>query len=293
MSADHAEIFERHRARLFGVAYRMLGSRADADDVLQESYLRWHGCDIASVQSPEAWLVTTATRLCLDRLRDARQERERYVGPWLPEPIATDTLPSPELQLELAHEVSVAFLAVLERLAPEERAVFLLREVFDYDYTEIAAMLGRTEAACRQMVHRARARVREGRPRFSIAAEMRERLLERFIAAAASGNRDAVMALLAEDGEYVSDGGGKVYAALRVLKGPERIARLFYCIARRNPHIAYRLIRVNGELGVLALQDGRVYSVLSFAMGADRIAGIYVMRNPDKLAGISIADFGK
>jgi RNA polymerase sigma-70 factor, ECF subfamily len=276
--------FESLRPRLFGIAYRMLGSRADAEDVLQDAFLRWRDSDLDAVRSHEAWLVTVVTRLCLDRLRSAKREREAYVGPWLPEPIMTDHLASPELRLELANEVSVAFLAVLERLGPEKRAAFLLREVFDYDYPEIARMLDKGEAALRQMVHRAREEVRDARPRFSVAAETHGRLLEKFISAASSGDRVAVMALLAEDVEYVSDGGGKVPAALKVLHGPERIGRLYFSIARSFPGVAYRLIRVNGELGAVSVLDGRLFSVLSFRVDGERVAGIYVIRNPDKLA---------
>lgn len=287
-----AEIFEKHRARLFGVAYRMLGSRADADDVLQDAWLRWHGTDIAGIESHEAWLVTIVTRLCLDRLRSAKQDRERYIGPWLPEPILVDRMPSPELRLELADEVSVAFLALLERLGPEKRAAFLLHEVFDYDYPEIAQMLGKSEPALRQLVHRAREEVRAGRPKFSVAEDVRERLLEKFMAAASSGDRTAVMALLKEDAEYISDGGGKVYAALKVLHGAERIGRLFYSIARSFPGLTWRAIRVNGELGVANIAGDKLHSIISFQFDGDRIAGIYTMRNPDKLAGISVHDFG-
>ncbi len=202
-----AEVFESHRPRLFGVAYRMLGTRTDAEDILQDAYLRWHQSATKDIQSPVAFLVTITTRLCLDRLRDLKEEREQYVGPWLPEPIV-DKL-SPEMQREFADEVSVAFLVVLERLGPEERAAFLLHEVFDYDYPEVAQMLGKSEPACRQMVHRARARVLESRPRFAVTAESRERLLEKFLAAAGTGDRKAVMALLAEEVECMADGGGK------------------------------------------------------------------------------------
>lgn len=287
-----AEVFESHRPRLFGVAYRMLGSRSDAEDVLQDTYLRWHQTAAEDIQSPVAWLVTITTRLCIDRLRLVKQEREQYVGPWLPEPIVEDHVTSPEMQRELAEEVSVAFLAVLERLGPEERAAFLLYEVFDYDYLEVAQMLGKAEPACRQMIHRARARVRESRPRFSVATESRERLLEKFLAAAGSGDRNAVMALLAEEVEYVSDGGGKVVAALKVLRGPERIGRLYYCIARRFIGLSYRLIRVNGELGAVSMMDGHIHSILSFVTEGERISGIYAIRNPDKLAGIALRNLG-
>ena len=218
-----AEVFQSHRPRLFGIAYRMLGSRADAEDLLQDAYLRWHQSATEDIHSPIAFLVTITTRLCLDRLRELRQEREHYVGPWLPEPIVEDQFPSPGMQLELADEVSVAFLAVLERLGPEERAVFLLHDVFDYDYPEVAQMLGKAEATCRQIIHRARARTR-ARPRFSVTAESRERVLGKFLAAVRTGDRRAVIALLAEDVEYVADGGRMVVAALKVLRGPDKLA---------------------------------------------------------------------
>lgn len=194
-----AEVFQSHRPRLFGIAYRMLGSRAEAEDLLQDAYLRWHQSNTEDIHSPIAFLVTITTRLCLDRLRKLKEEREHYAGPWLPEPIVDDQIPSPEMQRELADEVSVAFLAVLERLAPEERAAFLLHEVFDYDYPEVAQMLGKAEPACRQMIHRARVRVRESPPRFSVTVESRERILAKFLAAVSSGDRKAVMALLAEE----------------------------------------------------------------------------------------------
>lgn len=261
---DPTEVFEAHRPRLFGIAYRMLGSRADAEDILQDCYLRWPRSQSAAIRSPEAWLITIATRLCLDRLRAAKKERESYVGPWLPEPLVGATLPSPELQLEMANEVSVAFLAVLERLAPEERAAFLLHEVFDYDYPEIAGILGKAEPACRQLVHRARVHLLAGRPRFVMAAHARERLLEKFIVAVGSGDRQAVMELLSEDARYVFDGGGKVVAALKCLDGADRIARLFYRIARNYLGLRYRLIRVNGELGAVGIFDDQLFSILAF-----------------------------
>jgi RNA polymerase sigma-70 factor (ECF subfamily) len=196
-----AEVFQSHRRRLFGVAYRMLGSRAEAEDLLQEAYLRWHQSATEGIQSPIAFLVTITTHLCLDRLRELKQEREHYVGPWLPEPSVEDQFPSPEMQLEFAEEVSVAFLAVVERLGPKEREAFLLHDVFDYDYSEVARMLGKAEPTCRQMIHRARVRVRESRARFSVTAESRERVLVKFLAAVGTGDRNAVMALLAEDVE--------------------------------------------------------------------------------------------
>jgi RNA polymerase sigma-70 factor, ECF subfamily len=285
-----AEIFQSHRPRLFGVAYRMLGSRAAAEDVLQDAYLRWHQSATEDIQSPIAFLVTITTRLCLDHLRELKLEREHYVGPWLPEPIVEDQFPSPEMQLELAGEVSVAFLAVLERLGPEERAAFLLHDVFDYDYPEVAEILGKAQPACRQMIHRARSRVRESRPRFSVTAESRERVLRKFLTAVGTGDRQAVMALLTEDVEYMADGGGKVKAALKVLHGPERIGWLYHCIARRFVGVTYRLIRVNGELGALAMMDGQPFYIVSIVTDGERISRIYNILNPDKLTGIALRD---
>jgi len=200
-----ADVFESHRPRLFGVAYRMLGSRSDAEDLLQDVYLRWHDSYSTSIQSAVAFLITITTRLCLDRIRERKRERAGEVERSLPALSVDEHAPSPETQRELSEEVSVAILAVLERLAPDERTAFLLREVFDYDYSELAQILGKAEAACRQMICRARARVRESSPRFRVTAESRERMLGRFRVAASSGDRDAVMALLTEEVEYVAE----------------------------------------------------------------------------------------
>jgi RNA polymerase sigma-70 factor (ECF subfamily) len=201
-----AEIFESHRSRLFGIAYRILGTRADAEDVLQDAYLRWHEATVEHIQSPIAFLVTITTRLCLDCLRDLKKERELYTGPWVPEPNLADHIPSPEEQCETAGEVSVAFLAVLERLGPQERAAFLLREVFDYDYSEVARIVDKSESACRQLVHRALSRVHEARPRFVVVAESRERVLSKFLAAIGTNDREAVLALLTEEVKCIAAG---------------------------------------------------------------------------------------
>jgi RNA polymerase sigma-70 factor (ECF subfamily) len=281
------ETFNAHRPRLLGIAYRMLGSRATAEDVLQEAYIRWHQTERAEVRSPEAWLITSVTRLCIDQLRAARKEREAYTGPWLPEPVVSREVPSPEGIMETASDVSIAFLTVLERLAPEERSAFLLREVFDFEYTEVAQMLGKSEATCRQIVHRAKERVREGRPRFQVSRQAHMRLLEKFIAAASTGDRQQLEVLFAEDATFTSDGGGKVIATLKVLHGAERIARLFYALAgwlgsRASLHIA----EVNGEPGLLRYVDGKLDSVLSLVTDGVHILDVYTMRNPDKLKGL-------
>ncbi|GAA5786836.1 RNA polymerase subunit sigma-24 [Chitiniphilus shinanonensis] len=284
--------FETHRPRLFALAYRMLGTRAEAEDVVQDVYLRWHDAAPAALDSAEAWLVTVTTRAAIDRLRAAQRERAHYVGPWLAEPIALDALPGsqpgPDQQYEFAQDVSVAFLAVLERLGVEERAAFLLHEVFDNDYREIAAMLGKSEAACRQMVHRARERVRAGRPRFAITPEHHRALLARFAEAARGGGLDTLRALFADDAVLVSDGGGKAVAALRPLQGAARIARLYHVLARQRSQMreAFRIVEFNGEPGLLHWLNGQLVTAYSVVGDGERIHALYAIRNPEKLAGL-------
>jgi RNA polymerase sigma-70 factor (ECF subfamily) len=277
------DIFQQHRSRLFGIAYRMLGSRVDAEDALQDVYLRWHSADQTRLQLPEAWLVTVITRLCIDRLRSAKIEREHYVGPWLPEPLVAE-LNNPESVAEIASDLSMALLNILERLSPEERAAFLLRETFDVDYDEIARILDKSEDACRQLVHRAKTRVREGRPRFEVSAAAHRRLLEKFVEASRSGDHQQMLAVLAPNALMVSDGGGKVVAALRVLHGAERLWRLFAKVAQRSgAQMTHQLALVNGELGVLRYLDGKIDSVYAFVTDGAQIHEIYTVRNPDKL----------
>lgn len=279
--------FDVLRPRLFGIAYRMLGVRADAEDVLQDAWLRWREADHASLQSAEAWLVTVVTRLAIDRLRAARLEREAYVGNWLPEPIVEADEHTPESLAELASDVSVAFLHVLERLGPEERAAFLLRQVFDYDYGEVAEMLGKREPAVRQMVHRAAERVRQERPRFSVPVEKHRELLRKFMAAAQSGQRAAIRALLADDVLTVGDGGGKVASVAGGLRGGERVTNLYWAHALRlGPRLQYRIARINGEPGLLRYVDGRLESANAVVTDGERIVAIYAVRNPDKLANV-------
>jgi RNA polymerase sigma-70 factor (ECF subfamily) len=204
----------------------MLGSRAEAEDLMQDAYLRWHESNRTNIQSAAAFLVTITTRLCVDRLRALKQERAHYVGASLPEPVVDERIPSPEMQREFADDVSVAFLAVLERLGPEERAAFLLHEVFDYDYPEVAQTLDKAEPACRQLIHRARTRLRESHARFRVSTESRDRLLKRFLAAIGSGNRQAVVALLAEEVGYSADGWRQGHCCAEDLArtGPHRTA---------------------------------------------------------------------
>ena len=286
-SADPSDAFAALRPRLFSIAYRMLGTRADAEDVLQDAWLRWHRADHAALQSEEAWLVTVVTRLAIDRLRAAKAEREAYVGWWLPEPLVAMDERTPEAAAELAGELSVALLWVLERLSPEERAAFLLRQVFDHDYAEIAALLDKSEAACRQMVHRASERVQQARPRFEVSKDAHRRVLEKFMQAARSGERAAMKALLADDVQVVGDGGGKVPAFFKVLRGADRIANLYWAMAKRlKDQVEYRIAQINGEAGLLRYVDGRLESAQAFVTDGERIVAVYAVRNPDKLAGI-------
>lgn len=278
--------FDALRPRLFAIAYRMLGTRADADDVLQDAWLRWHQTDRAVIQSPEAWLVTIVTRLAIDRLRAAKAERDHYVGSWLPEPLVEIDERTPETTAELASELSVALLWVLERLAPEERAAFLLRQAFDQDYEEIAALLGKSETACRQMVHRAVERVRQQRVRFDVSEEAHRRVVAKFKKAAETGDRNAIQALLADDVELIGDGGGKVPSTLKILRGAYRIANLYWATYRRYPQIVYRMARINGEAGLLRYVDGQLESAQTFVVDGERIVAAYLVRNPDKLAHI-------
>ncbi|MBN6101207.1 RNA polymerase sigma-70 factor [Xanthomonas sp. CFBP 8703] len=281
MSPDPA--FESQRPRLFGLAYRLLGSRSDAEDVLQDAWLRWQSSDRTAIRDPEAWLVTTTTRLGLDRLRAARSARVHYTGPWLPEPleIAEDT--DPAERHARAEQVSVAFLALLERLGPEERAAFLLKEAFDYDYAQIGQLLGHAEANCRQLVHRARERLKAGRPRFAVTPQRHRQLLERFMHASQQGDRGAIVALLDANARMFSDGGGKVTATLRPLLGAERIAMLYWAVARRGLGLQARIGTVNGEPAILRFIGTRLHSAVLVVIDGERIVEVLTLMNPDKL----------
>lgn len=284
---DHrTETFQQYRKRLWGIAYRMLGTRADADDVVQDAWLRWNESDTESLRNAEAWLVTVTSRLAIDRLRQLRGERERYPGFWLPEPLVEPAdEQTPQTLLERADDVSVALLRVLERLGPDERAAFVLRQAFDMDYADLAAALGKSEAACRQLVHRATERVQADKPRFAVSADAHWRVLEAFAGAAARGDMKAMRALLADDAELVSDGGGKVRAFDWVLRGGQRLAQLYYAVARRlGEAVRYERVRVNGQPGLARYVEGALESVQAFEVDGERIVAIHVQRNPDKLA---------
>ena len=288
---DRASTFEPLRARLYGIAYRMLGSRADAEDIVQEAYLRWHRAPADEIRSAEAWLVTTTSRLCIDRLRAAQAERAAYIGPWLPEPLVGEAAAPPaDASTELASSLSVAFLAVLERLAPEERAAFLLHEVFDSDYTEIAQILGKSEAACRQIVSRARKRVRDDRPRVHVSEIARKTVLERFVTALLAQDKPALMQLLAADVTWTSDGGGKAKAARKVVHGADHVARFVIgVIGRFAPRVQLRPITVNGELGLALYGEGLLISIISIRTDGTRILDVFTVLNPDKLPPVVTA----
>ncbi len=281
---DQTALFTRLRPRLFGVAYRMLGSVHEAEDVVQDVWLRWHGAGQQDIENPEAWLVATTTRRAIDGLRLARHAREHYVGMWLPEPLLTDDTATPEYVLETASDLSVAFLNVLERLAPDARAAFLLRDVFDQDYEVVARTLDKTEAACRQIVHRARQQLRRERPRYNVPQDVHQRLMRHFAEAVSSGDLKTMKALMAESAVLIGDGGGIVTSFPKPMVGGARIAQLLYAPhLRRKDQLCMVPAMLNGRLGLLRYFDGVLESAMAFDTDGDRIVEILVQRNPDKL----------
>ena len=286
------EAFVRCRALLFSVAYRMLGSAMDAEDVVQEAYLRWQALpDGEEVRSPRDYLAAVAVHLCLDRLRCARARREEYVGPWLPEPLLTehsltDPSPDPSEGLALDESISMAFLVLLESLTPTERAVFLMREVFGYDYVEVSRLVGKSEANCRQIALRAREFVASRRPRFKDSAKRRECLTKRFIEACRDGDVAALLPLLAEDVTLWTDGGGKTRAALNPIYGPDGVARFLLAIRREAPAAALRRVWINGEPGIVTYENGRPTSATAIEAANGRVRAIRSVVNPKKLGSI-------
>ncbi|MET7721548.1 RNA polymerase sigma-70 factor [Streptomyces mirabilis] len=291
MTIDTAtEVFEEHRPVLMGVAYRMLGRVADAEDVVQEAWLRWSGADRTEVREPRAYLVRIATRLAVDRLRQVRSRNEAYVGPWLPEPYVTDfgdTAPDTAERAVLADSVSLAVLVVLESLSPLERAVFVLREAFGYPYANIAAVLDRGEPAVRQLAGRARKHVEERRPRYEVDPAERRDLTERFLAAAAGGDLEGLMSLLAPDVRLIGDSGGLSKAPLRVIETADKVGRFLYAIAQQGvPDPSYRSLELNGGAALLVLSGDKPDSTVQLDVVDGRIQCIYIVRNPEKLVSL-------
>lgn len=287
------EIFTSTRPLLFSIAYRMLGSVADAEDVVQDAWLRWQRAADVEVREPRAYLATVVTRLAINQLRSARNRREIYVGPWLPEPLVTEDAVAPGEPLELAESLTMAFMVMLERLSPVERAVLLLREVFDFEYAEIARIVERSEANCRQLLFRAKRRLDSPEPRFDADPAQAERLLDRFTRAAGGGDVDGMVALLADDITLWADGGGKVPgAALRPIHGPDAVARFTAGVLRRFVPTSrtLRLTRMNGEPGFIVYVSGRPHAALIFQVREQRIQAIYAIGNPDKLRLLPMED---
>jgi RNA polymerase sigma-70 factor (ECF subfamily) len=293
LNDSRTSVFEHHRGLLFSIAYRMLGSVADAEDALQDAFIRWQRASDTDVRSPKAFLVTIVSRLCINQLQSARAQRETYVGEWLPEPLVTEPGSDVSRLAQIDESVSMAMLLLLERLTPVERAVFLLAEIFDYTHAEIAGMLGIGEANCRQLLRRARQHVRMERPRFNASGRQHTDLLERFQRAAGSGDMDGLLALLSSDVVMHSDGGGKASALPLPIYGPDKVARTSVVgltkLKTLNP--LQRIVEINGEPGIVSYVEGRPQSVFTIEVKDGRIRAIYIVTNPEKLAHLPPAPF--
>lgn len=281
---SHLETFNQYRPLLFAIAYRMLGTVTDAEDMVQETFLRWQQTAETTVKSAKTYLSTITTRLCIDHLRSARVQREQYVGPWLPEPIMTQHADDPAAQVELADSLSIAFLVILERLSPIERAVFLLREVFEYDYDEIAQMVGKSPENCRQILRRSRQHIAAQRPRFPVSHQQQEQITAQFLEASTQGNLQDLLSLLAKDVTFWSDGGGQVAAALKPLQGAMKVARFLLAIRSKwLSTLVAHLVEVNGQPGILYTVNDSIHSVVTVEVVGGYIQSIYSVRNPEKL----------
>jgi RNA polymerase sigma-70 factor (ECF subfamily) len=292
-ATDPAEEFERHRRHLRSLAYRMLGSRAEAEDAVQDTWLRWAAVDRGAIDNPRAFLSRTITNLCLDRIKSAHMQKEIYIGVWLPEPLVddyTEFQPGPETMHELAHDLSYAFLLTLEKLSPLERAAFLLHDIFDMSFADVAATLGRSEAACRQLAARARANVRADRPAVSLPQEQERKLAGAFINAIRDGDIAGLASVLAQDATFSSDGGGRATAVPRVLAGRDKIAKALVGFGRLHARasLVTRPARINGLPGfVISASNGQVVQTTALEITRDGLIGaIYIVRNPDKLQNI-------
>ncbi|MDW5377182.1 sigma-70 family RNA polymerase sigma factor [Halomonas sp. HP20-15] len=278
--------FESHRAHLTRLAYRMLGSIAEAEDAVQDGYLRWHGLERADIDNPRAFLCRVVTRLCLDRLRQSRTQRERYVGVWLPEPLVEEWSVNAQPAALTEQEVSTALMMALERLSPLERAAFILHDVFDMAFDEVATTLGRTEASCRQLASRARNRVVAAKPRFTVDHQEGTRLTEAFFVAARSGDATGLQSLLAATATFHSDGGGRRRAALRTIRGADKIGRFYAGLARKGATVEplwTRQVRIDGLPGLISVEHDGTLQTTAFQLEAGRIQAIFMVRNPDKL----------
>lgn len=278
------ENFTALRPRLFGIAYRMLGSFADAEDIVQETYVRLHSSDSSNILNFEAWLVSVATRLSIDKLRSAQKQRESYIGEWLAEPVA----PSDLGQIENRSDLSLAFLYILERLSPTERAAFILREVFDRDYAEIAEIIGKSDVFTRQIVSRAKKFVRSENKRFDSSEQKKRKLLNRFIRSATSGDLTGLIEVFSDDIRLISDGGGIVKAAVKIVTGRRRIARL-YSIQGKKSFIGLEpeIINANGSPALLITDNGKPFSLISVEVEGDKIVQLNNMMNPEKLTRLA------
>jgi len=283
---DRAEAFHQYRSLLFSIAYRMLGSVADVEDMLQETFIRWQKSSDEEIRSPRAFLVTIISRLCINHLQSARVQREEYVGQWLPEPLLTGPDSDPSERFRVDESLSMAVLVLLERLTPMERAVFLLREVFDYEYAEIAQTLGQNETNCRQILRRARQHVAEVRPRFDASLQQREQLLHQFVTAASNGDLNGLVALLSRDVVFHSDGGGKAAAVPNLVYGSDNVARAVLGGLKKlvPQNLVSRMTEINGEPGVVSYVNGRPFSVLTLDIADGFVRNIYIVTNPEKLA---------
>jgi RNA polymerase sigma-70 factor (ECF subfamily) len=286
---DRLAEFNRYRGLLFSIAYRMLGSVADAEDTLQEAFIRWHLASDTEIRSTRAFLVTIVSRLSINHLQSARVQREEYVGQWLPEPLVTEPGADPLTISQVDESLSMAFLVLLERLTPVERAVFLLREIFDYEYSEIAQTVGKDEANCRQILRRAHQHMAEIRPRFTASREQQEELLAKFLQATSTGDLDRLIALLSSNAALHSDGGGKGPAIPKLIIGADKVARAILGSLKKfvPRNLTPRMAHINGQPGVVSYLEGRPYSVVTLDVDQGRIKSIYVVTNPEKLAHLA------
>lgn len=284
MSDRTTSLFEEYRQLLFGIAYRMLGSVADAQDMVQETFLRWQQATHEEIRTPRAWLTTVITRLCINHLQSARVQRETYVGQWLPEPLVDERASNPADTAALADSLSLAFLVLLEALNPTERAVFLLREGFDVEFSEIARIVDKSEANCRQILSRARQRIDEHRPIYDVSAAHAEKLVAPFLEALKARDFDGMLARLAENVVLIADGGDKPGALLRPLQGATPVARaMLHATQKHEMAGEIRWASINGMPGIVRFENDQARAVLAFGIAADRIQAVYVISNPDKL----------